>query len=337
MPTPVGRSTLGGRQIRVTILVIVGLLLLAYGGYRVGKIFDVFASRYEVVTLVNSSLGLREGAPVTLAGQRIGQVKEIAFIPIDRKTDDYNLAIILAINEDVRDQIRQDSRALLRTQGLLGDKFVDIAPGSAGAAILQPGDTLVSEQAIDVDQFLAEAAVTLEAVDGIVADLRAVTSAVATGEGTLGRFIMDEALYTQMVSATGRLEVTLALLNDADGSFGRLLRDPALYDRLNSAVARVDSLGAAVLDGRGSLGRLVSSDSLYDSLLGAARGAESTMMGLTDFVTDVNASDGSLRRLMADPALYDQFLKAVVDLQTLITAIRENPDRFKPNILVDVF
>ena len=337
MATPVGRSTLGGRQIRVTILIIVGLLLLGYGGYRVGKIFDVFASRYEVVTLVTSSLGLREGAPVTLAGQRIGQVKEIAFIPIDRKTDGNNLAIILAINEDVRDQVRQDSRALLRTQGLLGDKFVDIEPGSAGGAILQPGDTLVSEQAIDVDQFLAEAAVTLEAVDGIIADLRAVTSAVATGEGTLGRFIMDDALYTQMLSATSRLEGTLGLLNDADGTFGRLLRDPAVYDRLNSAVARVDSLGAAVLNGRGSLGRLVSSDSLYDSLIGAARGAESTMTGLTDFVTDLNASDGSLRRLLADPALYDQFLKAVVDLQTLITAIRENPDRFKPNIRVDIF
>jgi phospholipid/cholesterol/gamma-HCH transport system substrate-binding protein len=337
MATPVGRSTLGGRQVRVIILAIVGLLLLAYSGYRVGKIFDVFASRYELVTLVTSGLGLREGAPVTLAGQRIGQVKEIAFIPIERKTDDHNLAIILAINEDVRDQIRADSRALLRTQGLLGDKFVDIAPGSAAAAILQPGDTMASEQSIDVDQFLAEASVTLDAANGIVADLRAVTSAVATGEGTLGRFVMDESLYSQMLSATSRLEGTLSMLNDADGTFGRLLRDPALYNRLNSAVARVDSLGAAVLDGRGSLGRLVSSDSLYDSLLGAARGAESTMTGLTDFVTDINASDGSLRRLMADPALYDQFLKAVVDLQSLITAIRENPDRFKPNIRVDIF
>lgn len=337
MTNSVGRSTLGGRKFRVAALVIVGLVLLAYGIYRVGKIFDVFASRYEVVTLVTSGLGLREGAPVTLAGQRIGQVKEIRFVPIEDKVSTENLALVLAINEDVQGQIRADSRALLRTQGLLGDKFVDIEPGTTGATILQPGDTLPSEEAIDVDQFLAEASRTLEAANGIVSDLRVVTSSIATGNGTLGRLVTDDALYGQLVGATGRLESTLALLNDADGSFGRLLRDPALYERLNSAVLRVDSLGAALLAGNGTFGKMISSDSLYDSLMGAARGAERTMSGMTSFVENLNANDGSLRRLVTDPELYDSFLKAVVDLQSLITAIRENPDRFKPNIRVDIF
>src|SRR5688572_29034175 len=112
-----GRLTFGAERVRVVILIIVGLLLLAYAMYRVGKIFDVFASRYALVTTVNSVAGLREGAPVTLAGQRVGQVKTIEFIPVERKRGAENLVLVLDISEDVKDQIRRDSRAFLRAQG----------------------------------------------------------------------------------------------------------------------------------------------------------------------------------------------------------------------------
>jgi ABC-type transporter Mla subunit MlaD len=99
-----------------------------------GLVLDVFARRYEIVTLVPSALGLREGAPVTLAGQRIGQVQRIEFIPVRQKVGDNNLRVVLAITHEVQEQVRVDSRAFLRTAGLLGDRFVDISPGSPGDA-----------------------------------------------------------------------------------------------------------------------------------------------------------------------------------------------------------
>src|SRR5687768_9768739 len=109
-------------RMRVLALLVVGLLLLAYAIYRVGKIFDVFASRYTLVTLVTDVAGLREGAPVTVAGQRVGQVSEIAFVPVNAKSGKNNLRVRIEVNEDARDQIRRDSRVFLRAQGLLGDK-----------------------------------------------------------------------------------------------------------------------------------------------------------------------------------------------------------------------
>jgi phospholipid/cholesterol/gamma-HCH transport system substrate-binding protein len=337
MANSVRRRTFEWRQARVAVLVIGGLLLLIYGVYRVGAVYDVFASRYELVTLIPSALGLREGAPVTLAGQRIGQVKSVEFIPLQRQTGTNHLAVRLAIAEEVREQIRADSRAFLRTQGLLGDKLVDIEPGTPGARILVQGDTLLAGKSLDLESFLAQAAGALDTANLIVADLRGITAGLNSGSGTMGQLLRDDRLYQRMVAATTSLQGTLEQVNRADGTLGRLIRDPMMYDRMARAVGRVDSLGAMLLYGQGAMTRLLRSDSLYTRLLGTVASADSTMAGLNAFVARVNNGQGSLQRLMTDPQLYDQFLRAVIDLQTLINAVRTDPDRFKPNIRVDIF
>lgn len=332
-----GQRTFEWRQIRVGALILVALLLLLYATYRVGQIMDVFARRYEVTTLVPSGLGLREGAPVTLAGQRIGQVSRIDFIPVPQKVGDNNLRLTLAITEAVKDQIRNDSRAFLRTQGLLGDKFIDIAPGSPGARVLQPGDTLIAGRSVDMDELITQAAVALDQASGIVINLQELTGGLSRGEGSLGRMLRDDQLYVNLAGGTAELRRTLAEINRADGTFGRLIRDPELYHQIHGAVTRVDSLGALILQGEGSLGMLLRSDTLHRSLAGTLGTADTAVSDLAEFVRRMNDSDGALRRLMADPLLYDEFLKAVVDIQALINDIRLNPGKYKPNIMVDVF
>ena len=331
------RSVFDWRQARVGGLVIVGLLLLAYGVFRVGKIFDVFSSRYELTTLVPSALGLRPGAPVTLAGQRIGQVKSIDFIPVNRKIGDDNLRIVIAVADGVQDQIRADSRAFLRTQGLLGDKFVDIEPGSSGARILQPGDTLMTGESLDIDQFLTMAAGALEQTTAIVANLSDLTGGLTRGEGTMGQLLGDEELYDNLNATTAQMRDVLAQISRADGTFGRMIRDPALYERMHGAIARVDSLGTMMLHGEGSMAQLLRSDTLYRGIIGTLTTADSAVTDLASFVNRMTTGNGSIQRLMTDPELYDQFLKAVIDVQTLLNDIRLNPAAYKPNITVDVF
>lgn len=325
------------RQVRVAALVAASALLLIYAVWRVGAIFDVFADRYELVTFVPSALGLREGAPVTLAGQRIGQVAAIEFVPVREKREGVNLRVRLAISDEVQDQIRADSRAFLRTQGLLGDKFVDIQPGSVRAQVLQAGDTVVAGRSVDIDEFIAQAAGALDQATTIVADLRDITGGLVRGEGTMGRFLADEQLYERMVGATGQLQVTLAEINRADGTLGRLIRDPDLYRQLHGAVSRVDSIGALVLSGQGSVGRLLNDDALFDSFASTAARADSAMGGINELVSRMREGNGSFQKLLTDPDLYDQFLKAVVDLQTLLADVRRSPDKYKPNINVKVF
>lgn len=317
------------------VFLIVALALLAYAVYRVGDLFDVFADRYTIVTLVTRADGLLEGAPVTLAGQRVGQVTSIEFLPLDSRKE--KLSIELSINRDISEHVRADSYARIRTQGLLGDRFVDITPGTPGAPIVQPGDTIPGIDPVDMEELLATANTALIQIQGLVTDLRGITGTLLAGEGTLGRLLVEDALYARMVGATSQLELLLAEVRANDGTLGRMIRDPALYEALLGAVARIDSLTGLALAGEGTLGRLLRDDSVYVGLLGVIGRADTTLAGLGNSLGALTDGEGALHRLLGDPTLYDQLLKAVIDLQILINDIRLNPKRFRPEINVDIF
>jgi phospholipid/cholesterol/gamma-HCH transport system substrate-binding protein len=332
-----GRRTFRWQRLKVGALVVAGLFLLGYGVYRVGKIFDVFASRYSVMILLHSVAGLREGAPVTLAGQRVGQVKRIEFIPLDQKHGDENLAIELKISREVQEQIRKDSRAFLRAQGLLGDKYVDISAGTLHASVVQEGDTLQSEMAMDIEQFLARSGAVLDSATGAVSDVRRITSGLAQGEGTLGQMLTNEKLYYRMVATTSQLHGTLQRFNNPNGTFGRMMNDPALYNRLLAAITRVDSLGNAVMRGKGSLSKLIYKDDLYNGLLSGVSQADTAITGFSGVLNRLSNGQGTLHKLATDARMYDELLKAIVDLQTIIADMRANPKKYVPDVNVKVF
>jgi phospholipid/cholesterol/gamma-HCH transport system substrate-binding protein len=337
MASTVHRKSFEWRQARVAILILVGLALLTWAIYRVGKIFDVFADRYTIVTLLPNVAGLREGALVSLAGQRIGKVEEIQFIPLREKRGENHLLLKLEVGEAVREQIRTDSRALVRAQGVLGDKFIDITPGSLRGTPLAAGDTLPSATMMDIEQFLVKASDAMERANVIVADLRQITGGLARGEGTMGALLRDDQLYDRMASASTELNALLGSINRGDGALSRMIYDPQLYHRMVTAAARVDSLGGLVLHGQGSLSQLLRSDSLYRGLVGLTAKGDAAAGEFAALMQKVNRTDGTLNRMLTDPRLFDELLKSVTDLQTLLLDVRQNPKKYVPDVNVKVF
>lgn len=333
----VGLSRFDWSQVRVGALALVALAILAYGVYRVGTIFDVFAERYTLVTPVESVAGLREGAAVTLAGQRVGQVDALEFIPVAEARDTNHIVMYLSIARGVQPQIRRDSRAFIRTQGIIGEKYVDISPGSPGSRVLDAGDTLPAAPTVDLDRILTMAAATLDTAQTVMSGLARLVGPLERGEGTLGRLLQDDVLYARLVNTTGELALLVHGLNEGQGTLGRLVRDPSLYTKMDSAVARLNGVTADLLNEEGSLGKLVRSDSLYQALLSSARSADSTLEALAATASMVAEGNGTLGQLVRDPSLYEAILKAVVDLQTVIQQIRQDPSAIRPEIKVDVF
>jgi phospholipid/cholesterol/gamma-HCH transport system substrate-binding protein len=332
-----GRRTFGRQRFKVGALIVAGLFLLGYGVYRVGKIFDVFASRFSVMILLNSVAGLREGAPVTLAGQRVGQVKRIEFIPLEQKRGNANLTVELKISRKVQQQIRRDSRAYLRAQGLLGDKYIDISAGTLRAVVIQEGDTLKSQTTMDIEQFLARSGAVLDSASNAVSDVRRITNGLAQGEGTLGQMLTNEKLYFRMVATTSQLQTALQRFSNPDGTFGRMMNDPALYNRLLAAITRVDSLGNVVLHGNGSIGRLLYSDDLYRSLFSGVSRADSAITGFSGMLNRLSNGEGTLHKLATDARMYDELLRAIVDLQKVLGDMRANPKRYVPDVNLKIF
>src|SRR5881392_2747429 len=128
-------------QLKVGGVILVALAILGVAVYRLGQSANLFSRRYELVAYIGNSMGLRPGGTVLVAGQFAGTIKAIDFLPVDNDTT-RNLKIRMAVDQGLKPQIRADSRARVRTLGLLGDKVIDISPGTPRYAELRAGDTI---------------------------------------------------------------------------------------------------------------------------------------------------------------------------------------------------
>lgn len=315
-------------QVRVGFVLIAALAILALGGFFIGQVGDVFDTRYQLVTLMESASGLQRGAPVQVAGQSVGQVDRVEFIsPADRGDSEAAVAVWLGVSTSVRDQIRRGSRARVRTQGLLGDRLIDIEPGAPDSAVLVNGDTLGAAPALSYEELLGQAADAVQSLTDLSDDLGATLARVSAGEGSLGQLLVDETLYAGLVDLNANLNALMRPILEGDGALGRLIEDDEIYDRLVSATARLDSVTGAVVAGEGTLGQLLASDSLYRALASSATRADS-LLGL------IERGQGAIGRLVTDEELYEELLRVVVDLNAFLAEVRANPRKFIPPIKV---
>lgn len=335
---PIRRGGMQWRFARVGVVLIIALVILVYFSYRLGEVFDLWTPSYEIVALFPSVTGLSAEAAVAVAGKRMGRVKEIELIPPERSIGGNHILVRLDLSRQAREQIRADSRARLRLQGLLGDRFVDIVPGTPDAPILQPGDTIPVVAPFQLEEDVLEPlAQVLDESRFLVDNLNQVSRSLVHGEGTLGRLLVDEALYAEMTYATSELNHILRQINESDGTFSRLIRDPALYDQLTGVLARVDSVGDAMLHGDGTMSRLLTDDSLHNDVESLIASTDTAVTQLSALIQRVTEGDGTLHRLLDDPRLYDELLKAIIDAQHLIMDIRRDPNKYRPEVRIRLF
>lgn len=307
-------------QLRVGLVILVALGILTLAVYKLGQAANLFAKRYDLIAYLKEANGLREGGTVTLAGQLAGTVKKIEFLPVDMDTT-RNLKITVSIDQALQDQIRRDSKAQIRTMGLLGDKIFDITPGTPRATVLHGGDTIAVSPALDYEEVLAQAAGAVGDVVALTKDMRELTGGIVRGEGTLGQLVKNRQLYDQLTGTLTRTNTMLARMQNPNGTFGRLLDDPTLYVHLTGMVASTDSLLRSVNSAQGSLGMMLRDTVLYRNLVKMSSGADSLMRMITN-------GNGFASKLLTDQTLYDQLNKLVTDLNAVLADVRRDPARY---------
>jgi phospholipid/cholesterol/gamma-HCH transport system substrate-binding protein len=312
-------------QLKVGALIVLAFIVMIIAAVRLGQAANLFQERYELITLLPNANGLREGGTVTVAGQLSGIVKEIEFLPADGDTTQ-NLRITMNVDERVREQIRTDSRAKLRTMGLLGDKVLDISPGTVPNAILEEGDTLEVEPSLDYEQVLAQAAGAVGDMVQLTADLRSITGGLVRGEGTMGQLLSNRTLYDELAETLTQTNALLARMQQRDGTFGRMLDDPALYDRMVRLTGSLDTLTRAMASSEGTLGKLMRDDTLYVRLTSMAASADSALRLMTQ-------GQGFAARMLNDQALYDRLNKTLTDLSAILEDVRANPAKYTRGLI----
>jgi phospholipid/cholesterol/gamma-HCH transport system substrate-binding protein len=317
-------------QLRVGLVIVAALGILTLAVYKLGQAANLFAKRYELVAYLKEASGLREGGTVTLAGQLAGSVKSIEFLPVDADTT-RNLKITIAINQALQQQVRSDSKAQVRTMGLLGDKIFDISPGTPRYSVLRNGDTIAISPALDYEQVLTQAAGAVGDVVALTRDMRQLTNGIVRGEGTIGQLVTNRGLYDELTGTLSRTNTMLAKLQNPNGTVGKLLDDPQMYTQITHMLASTDSLVRSVNSAQGTLGKMMRDTVLYGNMVKISSGADSLMHMLTN-------GNGLASRLLTDQTLYDQLNKLVTDLNAVLADVRRDPARYtKGAIQVHVF
>jgi phospholipid/cholesterol/gamma-HCH transport system substrate-binding protein len=305
-----------GTETKVGIFVLLGIILLAYFTIRVGRI-AVREEGYRAYSYVESAAGLEKNSPVRIAGVEIGRVESI-------KLDGLKAKVTMLLPFHVK--LPLGSKLYVKSAGLLGEKYVEIVPGT-GAEFIQ-ANGLVEEggPSADVDRVLTQLSniggdvqrVTRslsnvlggeegeqsikELVTGAketMVNLQHITQTIDRGEGTLGKLVKDDKLYAEVKDTVTNLRQVTEGIEKGEGTLGKLVKDEALYNDTKETMASLRKVSAQIESGEGTLGKLVKDEALYND-------TKETMASLKKISEQIESGEGTLGKLVKDESLYNE-------------------------------
>ncbi len=122
----------------VGIFVVAGLAAIAYMTVKLGDVGLPVGDDYLLKARFSRVTGLKEGNPVNMLGLEIGRVTNFEMVQ-----DEQAVIVEMRIGKGIK--IYDDALAAIKTEGLIGDRYLDISPGGAGE-ILKPGATITATQ-----------------------------------------------------------------------------------------------------------------------------------------------------------------------------------------------
>lgn len=186
--------------LRLGMFVLATLLILATGVFLIGSNAFKFGSTFRVKAEFQNVAGLNGGADVRIGGIHEGTVR---YIDLPKRPDE-KIAVVMDLRTESRAVLKKDSVASIKSEGLVGDKYVEISFGSPEAQELSGGETLGSEPPIDVSDVINKANQILDtsqrAVENIQetsGSLKSISSKIDRGQGTAGKLINDKTIYDQ--------------------------------------------------------------------------------------------------------------------------------------------
>ena len=339
-------------QLRVGLTVVVASIILMVLIFLMSGTGGWFTRKIHLTAYLDNAGGLRQGAPVRLAGVDIGNVTNIRVIPGKPLTP---VEVTLKVANTYAFALHKDSIAMLATAGVLGETFVDIDSSVAKGPGVQDGDTLSAKSVPDIQDVVRATQGTLLNVDALIKRLDRIIGFIESGQGSIGKIIYSSDMYDRLnatvgefkgliddiqsgkgsigplltsdeaykkaIAAIDKVNVLIDDLQAGKGSAGKLLKDPELYDNTNKTIANIRQLTDDMNAGKGALGKFTHDQEFANKL-------QETLNNLTALTDRLEKGEGTAGMLFKDPALYNNSNQMLVETRELIKSIRENPKKY---------
>jgi phospholipid/cholesterol/gamma-HCH transport system substrate-binding protein len=276
----------------VGVFVVAGLVMFTIGIYMVGDRHQAFAKHLEYYAEFKDLAGLSQGAKVRVGGMDAGEVVAIGVpdFPAMR------FRVKLQIDEEMRALVRADSVATIETEGIVGETFVLVRPGTPGALAAPELATLPSTEPLNLVDLLNQGSGLLTEADGTLKDLKELTgnlngmngkmnvaldAATTTlfnvndvvvglkqGRGPAGMFLRDDAVATSLRQSITNVQQTTSTLNHTSGQADVLigqagaivadLQSRQLPRTADDALERIRSAASNMDDGSRQLDQIMA-------------------------------------------------------------------------------
>ena len=305
-------------SIKVGIFVLASIVSLIIFIFMLGGDNKLFTRCYKVQTSFTNVAGLSEGSSVRLSGVRIGSVKEIRF---PKDTDKNFIVVLMHVKEDGVRRIGTDAIATIKTEGLLGDRYIEIIKGSKESPkeikdiikinsfnpaditkLLDQSDELIGN-IINISESLDEIVKAFGKEENInnisdtIASFRNTIEAIEKEDGILNTLIYGiKNKKTGDKNTLAKLDETIALLNEmlteiktGDGLLTALLFEEDLKIKVDNAISNIENAAESI-----------GSDS------GIASNLRDTVANLKSITGKLDQGEGTIGAMINDPLLYDK-------------------------------
>jgi len=318
------------RVVRVGALVLGALVLLGIGIFLIGRENNLFSRKDDYFVDFLTVSGIKPGNPVEIDGVSVGS---IAGVVLPRNPAKKFIRVRLAIDRRYAERIRGDSRAHIRTLGLLGDKYVEINSGTPAFPVIPDGGEIVAAPATSMDALIASGTDVMDNVSTISVQLKNILGRIDKGQGLIGELTSDSdsgrRMKASIFETLDNVNRVAAQVEHGQGPLPRLLNDRALADRLASSIAGLDALVASAKSGPGLLPGLLNDPATrasYDQTIASLQKVAADLQRLTG---ELDSGDGLLAKLIHDESYGRQVSGKVRDIVDRLDSVAAKLDRGK--------
>ena len=302
---------------KLGIFVLAGLLFLVLLLYMIGRDQNLFGSTYSLKVIFENVQGLMAGNNVRISGIEAGTVKRIQIL------NDTTIEVTMVIELKMKNIIRKNAIVSIGTEGLVGNKVINIIPSRQPAELAEEGDYLVPKIYADANEILETLAKTNNDVGVIAAELKSTIQRINTSsalwdllnDSTIPKNLRQSVINIR--AATGKANEMAGTLNtivtdvkNGKGSAGAILTDTMIAQNLNDAVLKIKAVGEEA-----------------DSL---AREINKMVVGIE---ADINSGKGTANALLKDSATAAKLNGSLDNIQKGTDAFNQNMEALKHSFL----
>jgi phospholipid/cholesterol/gamma-HCH transport system substrate-binding protein len=231
----------------ISILLIITCVTI----FMLNKENPIFSSRVYIKTEVTSAQNLKEGAALQLKGVKIGSVKSIKFKNVS------TLVITVGINQVYHAWVKKDATMAFKTQGVLGDKFLEITGGTDTALPVSEDDYLVTNESNQFEHIITKSEDLMVAAGSILTKFDKILSSVENNR--------LEKILINLESLTANTNKVMSSLNDKNVS-----QSLANFKQSSESMTKITK---QIQDGPGTLHSLIYDQGLHEDLRSLVGGA----------------------------------------------------------------